>query len=136
MKIFICHWKKLEERKKNILEVLEEEELFDYKKKKKIQTKELIQKYLGGTDVKMISGLNNKVVIQREEKCDLFTLKSQDEVNRFLDSLSSYFFKIKKVDCIIVKDTSKAQRKYLYEILESKGFSKGFLYRKFTSLPQ
>lgn len=30
MKIFICHWKKLEERKKNILEVLEEEELFDY----------------------------------------------------------------------------------------------------------
>lgn len=30
MKIFICHWKKLEERKKNILEVLEEEKLFDY----------------------------------------------------------------------------------------------------------
>ncbi len=30
MKTFICHWKKLKERKKNILEVLEEEKISDY----------------------------------------------------------------------------------------------------------
>jgi len=35
-----------------------------------------------------------------------------------------------------VKDYSSAQRKYLYGILESNGFDKKVLYRKFTSLPQ
>ena len=41
-----------------------EEELFDLQQNKKIVTKELIKKYLKSDGVKMISSLNNKIIIQ------------------------------------------------------------------------
>jgi hypothetical protein len=37
------------------------------------------------------------------------------------------------LDCILVKDTSKQQKKYLYDVLESKGIDKSSLYRRFTT---
>lgn len=113
-----------------------EELIYDVKESKKITIQELMKKYLRGDGMKMISVLNNKIVVQKEEKFHLFTLKSEQESSRFVDCLSSHFFKIKRGDCLFVKDYSSAQRKYLYSILESNGFSKQILYRKFTSLPQ
>ena len=113
-----------------------EELIYDVKESKKITVQELIKKYLRGDGMKMVSVLNNKVVVQQEEKFHLFTLKNEQESSRFVDCLSFYFFKIKRGDCLFVKDYSSAQRKYLYSILESNGFSKSVLYRKFTSLPQ
>ena len=113
-----------------------EELIYDVKESKKITVQELIKKYLKGDGMKMVSVLNNKVVVQQEEKFHLFTLKNEHESSRFVDCLSFYFFKIKRGDCLFVKDYSSAQRKYLYGILESNGFSKSVLYRKFTSLPQ
>jgi hypothetical protein len=113
-----------------------EELIYDVKESKKITVQELIKKYLKGDGMKMVSVLNNKVVVQQEEKFHLFTLKNEQESSRFVDCLSFYFFKIKRGDCLFVKDYSSAQRKYLYGILESNGFSKSVLYRKFTSLPQ
>lgn len=113
-----------------------EELIYDVKESKKITTQKFIKKYLKGDGMKMISVLNNKIVVQQEDKFSLFTLKSERESARFSDCLSSYFFKIKRGDCLFVKDYSSAQRKYLYGILESNGFSKQVLYRKFTSLPQ
>ena len=86
--------------------------------------------------MKLVSVLNNKIIVQQEDNFSLFTLKSEQESARFADCLSSYFFKIKRGDCLFVKDYSSAQRKYLYGILESNGFSKQVLYRKFTYLPQ
>lgn len=113
-----------------------EELIYDVKESKKITVQELIKKYLRGDGMKMISVLNNKIVVQQEEKFYLFTLKTEQESARFVDCLSLHFFKIKRGDCLFVKDYSSAQRKYLYGILESNGFSKSVLYRKFTSLPQ
>ena len=113
-----------------------EETIYDLTKKKKITTQEFLSKYLKGTGMKMISSLNNKIIVQEEEKLYLFTTKSESESQRFLDCLSSHFFKNKRGDCLFVKDNSSAQKKYLYELLESKGISKKILYRKFTSLPQ
>lgn len=112
-----------------------EETIYDLTKKKKITTQQLIKTYLKGDGLKMISGLNNKIIIQEDEKIHLFTLKSESEVSRFIDCLSSHFFKIKRGDCLLVKDTSSAQRKYLFNMLESYGINKRMLYRKFTSLP-
>jgi hypothetical protein len=113
-----------------------EELIYDVKESKKITVQELIKKYLRGDGMKMVSVLNNKVVVQQEEKFYLFTLKNEQESSRFVDCLSLHFFKIKRGDCLFVKDYSSAQRKYLYGILESNGFTKRVLYRKFTSLPQ
>jgi hypothetical protein len=84
----------------------------------------------------MVSSLNNKIVIQNNDEINLFSFKSQEESIRFIDCLSNYFFKIKRGDCIFVKDISSAQRKYLFDILKSKGFDKKMLYRKFTTFPR
>ena len=113
-----------------------EEKLYDLQIKKKISVDGLIKNYLRGLGIKMISSLNNKILIQDDEKLSLFTLKSEQESIRFIECLSSHFHKIKRGDCLFVKDSSLQQRKYLYELLTSKGFDKNILYRKFTSLPQ
>ena len=113
-----------------------EELIYDIKDGKKITVQELIKKYLRGDGLKMVSVLNNKIVVQEEEKINLFTLKSEKESSRLVDCLSLYFFKIKRGDCLFIKDYSSTQRKYLYTLLESNGFSKRVLYRKFTYQPQ
>lgn len=113
-----------------------EEFIYDIKEGKKITVQDLIKKYMKGDGLKMISVLNNKIVVQEDEKINLFTLKSEKESSRLVDSMSLYFFKIKRGDCLFIKDYSSTQRKYLYNLLESKGFSKRVLYRKFTSQPQ
>jgi hypothetical protein len=110
-----------------------EERIYDLTKNKKITTQQLIKSYLKGDGLKMISSLNNKIIVQEDEKINLFTLKSEFESLRFIDSLSSYFFKIKRGDCLFIKDHSSAQRKYLFSMLESYGIDKKILYRKFTS---
>lgn len=112
-----------------------EETIFDVSKNKKISTKELITKYLKKDGIKLISSLHNKIIIQNNEVINLFVLKTDSESDRFLDCLSSYFFKIKRGDCIFVKDNSQAQRKELFALLEKNGYSKRKLYRKFTNFP-
>lgn len=112
-----------------------EEELFDIQQGFKIDTKNLIKKYLKTDGVKMISSLNNKIIIQIEDEIYLFSTKNPSESERFLDSLSNYFYRTKRKDCLFVKDISKPQKKYLYSLLESKGYDKKLLYRKFTTFP-
>lgn len=111
-----------------------EETIYDLKQNKKITLSEFIKKYLKGDGLKMVSVLNNKIVVQENEKINLFTLKSEIEAARFSDCMSSHFFKIKRGDCLFIKDSSLPQRKYLYSLLESNGFDKKILYRKFTTL--
>jgi hypothetical protein len=113
-----------------------EELIYDIKEGKKITVQEILKKYMRGDGLKMISVLNNKIVVQEDEKINLFTLKSEKEASRLVDCLSLHFFKIKRGDCLFIKDFSSTQRKYLYTLLESHGFSKQVLYRKFTFLPQ
>ena len=113
-----------------------EETLFDIQTNEKITTQTLIKKYIKGDGVKMISTLNNKVIVQLNDKFSLFSLKSDSESSRFIDCLSTHFFKNKRTDCIFVKDYSSEQKKYLYKILEEMGISKKILYRKFTTYPR
>jgi hypothetical protein len=113
-----------------------EEYLYDLQENKKINLNYFVKTYLKGDGIKMVSTLNNKVVVQDDDKFSLFTVKSENESLRFVECMSSYFHKIKRGDCLFIKDTSTPQRKYLYALLESKGFDKKVLYRKFTSLPQ
>jgi hypothetical protein len=89
-----------------VVQYKKEETIFDIQTNKKITTKELIKKYIKGDGVKMISTLNNKIIIQLDDKIYLFSLKSEKESGRFIDCLMNYFFKIKRKDCIFVKDYS------------------------------
>jgi hypothetical protein len=130
---------KLEENGMTLIKISpykKEETIYDIDKKKKITTNQFISNYLNGDGMKMVSSLNNRIIVQEDENVHLFTSKSESESQRFLDSLSKYFFKINRGDCLFVKDYSTPQKKYLYDLLESKGISKKILYRKFTQLPQ
>lgn len=112
-----------------------EEKIFDLQKNKKIKTQDLIKTYLKGDGIKMISSINNKIIIQKETDLWIFSLKNESESQRFIDCLTFHFFKIKRGDCILVKDTSMAQKKYLYNLIEERGIDKKIFYRKFTTYP-
>jgi hypothetical protein len=130
---------KLEDEGMTLFEISpykKEETIYDLQKNKKITAQELIKNYLKGDGLKMMSVLNNKIILQEDESFKLFSLKNEIECARFIDSMSSYFFKIKRGDCLFIKDYSSAQRKYLYTLLESNGVDKKILYRKFTTYPR
>lgn len=110
-----------------------EELIYDVKEKTKISVTKFIKSYLPKSSIKLLSKLNNKVVVQNNDEINLFSLKSEDDADRFLDSLGEYFINNDRMDCILVKDTTKQQKKYLYSILQDKGIDKSVLYRRFTT---
>lgn len=112
-----------------------EELILDYQTNNKITSHEFIKKYLSGDGLKLVSKLNNKIVVQNDDVFYLFTLKNDDDSDRFIDSISEHILEQKKLDCIFVKDYSTTQRKYLYNLLEEKGFSKQYLQRQMTTHP-
>jgi hypothetical protein len=113
-----------------------EEKIFDIKENKKITVSDFIKKYLKSDTLKVISILNNKIVVQKDEVFNVFSLKSEEECLRFIETISMFFFKNKRSDCLFVNDTSTPQRKYLIDLLEKNGFDKKILYRKYTTHPQ
>lgn len=130
---------KLEEEGMNLIRISpfkKEELIYDLDKKTKISVKYFIEHYLRTKDLKMLSILNNKVILQRDEKINIFSLKSEYEASRFIETLANEFLKNKRNDCLFIKDTSTAQRKYLYQLLMNNGFDKKIFYRKFTTHPQ
>ena len=130
---------KLEDSNYTILEIHSykvPETIFDISKKKKITVEYFLSRYMPKTTMKVMSVLNNKVILQNDDQIFLFSLKSETESLRFLNCVSQFFFKEKRGDCIFVSDTSSPQRKYLLSYLESKGFDKKMLYRKFTTHPR
>ncbi len=110
-----------------------EELIYDLNKSKRISVQTLLKQYLPKVGVKLISKLNNKIVIQNDDKIYLFSLKSETDCDRLIDCLSSHMMNEGRVDCILVKDSSKEQKKYIYNLLHKNGFSKSVLYRKFTT---
>lgn len=110
------------------------EELFlDFDTKKKISTFEFIKNYLNLDGIKLISKLNNKIILQNDLKINLFTFKNNLDCDRFIDCITNHLISISKSDCMIVRDTSISQRKYLYEMLENNGYSKEYLFRHSTT---
>ena len=122
----------------NIIKVVDyrvEEEFVDYLTKKKINYPTFEKKYLGKSGIKMISKLNNKIVFQLDDTFNLFTFKDMDDAERFVDSLEQRMRQLNRMDCIIVKDYSFPQRKFLYNLLDDKGFPKSYLQRYSTAHP-
>jgi hypothetical protein len=113
----------------------EEELILEYSTSKKITTQVFIKKYLNPSGFKMISKLNNKIILQNDDKISLFTLKNDEDSSRFIDCLIDYFKSNKRFDCIFVKDYSTLQRKYLYELLINYGYPKSYLFRHSTTHP-
>lgn len=112
-----------------------EESIYDLQLRKKISVNFFVKTYLSSKELKLLSILNNKLLVQINESIFLFSLKNEIESERFINILSNEFMKQKRSDCIFVKDTSSAQRKYLINLLSSRGFDKKVLYRHCTTFP-
>ena len=110
-----------------------EELLFDWQKQTKITFTNFIKVYCKSKDLKNVFTLNNKICIQINDDVNVFSLKDTDEAHRFLDVCQNYFYENNRQDGIFVKDVSSAQRKWLYDIMEKKGFDKKRLYRLKTT---
>lgn len=110
-----------------------EETIYDWQTKEKITLYQLVEKYCKTKDLKNIFTLNNKICIQIDENIYAFSLKDKFESDRLLESLQNYFIKNSRTDAIFVRDISIAQRKWIYKMLEDKGFDKKRLYRLKTT---
>ena len=109
-----------------------EEKIYDHQQKKRIYFEELFGKYLSSTNIIQMYSLNNKIIIQNMEEFSLFSLKNVKEAARFLEVTQEYFIHIHKSNCLFSKDLSTAQRKDIYNLLESKGFERSLLYKHYT----
>ena len=109
------------------------EKLFNIKDNIKIDMSKILLKYIKGDSLKLVSKLNNKIIIQDDDNFNLFSCKSIYDADRFLNELESHMINSGKRNCMVVKDTDNAQKKYLYEVLTNKGFDKKMLYRSSTT---
>ena len=119
-----------------IVKYKKEDLIYDIKSGEKITISEFIQNELKSKNLKMISILNNKLIVQEEENFKLFSLKNESDCERFIESISNEFLTLGRTDCLFIKDSSSAQRKYLFDLLEKNGFDKKILYRKSTTHPR
>ena len=110
-----------------------EEKIYDWQTDSKITLEELIKKYCPKNNFKSISSLNNKLVIQIDEEFKLFSLKNTDDSHRLINTMESHFMNLGRRDAMFVRDTSTTQRKWLYNVLEEKGFDRKKLYRQSTT---
>jgi len=117
----------------SVSEFLIEEYIFDLQKNEKISFEKFIKSYLPKNKIRLISKLNNKIIVQDDDLFYLFSLKSDLDCRRFLNILQNYMFKNNLSQSLIVFDTSKPQKKYLYNLLKEKGVDVSVLYRKSTT---
>jgi len=110
-----------------------EELIFDNQTDTKITFDDLIQKYYPKNSFKCTYTVNNKLILQSDEKSYLFTLKNKDDSQRLLTTIETYFREHSRNDSMFVRDTSSTQRKYLYKTLTEMGFDKNKLYRQSTT---
>ena len=110
-----------------------EEKIYDWQTDDKITLEKLIKTYCPVAEMKSISTLHNKIIIQIDEDFKLFSLKNSDDAERCLQTMEKYFRKKGRKDSIFVRDISTTQRKWLYDVLETKGFDRTKLYRQYTT---
>lgn len=110
-----------------------EEKIYDWFTNSRITFEELISKYCTKKEMKSISTLHNKLVIQVNEDFFVFSLKNIEDSHRLLETMERYYREHSRNDAIFVKDISTVQRKWMYDLLIKKGFDKQKLYRQTTT---
>ena len=110
-----------------------EEKIYDWNTNERISFEKLIKKYCIKKEMKSISTLHNKLVIQINEDFFLFSLKNIEDSHRLLETMENHFRTNSRNDAIFVKDISTTQRKWMYDLLIKKGFDKQKLYRQTTT---
>ena len=109
------------------------EKIQDWQKNKRITYDDFFNHYFKDKELKNVFTINNKVVIQKDDNLNLFTLKNNNESKRFLKILQEDLVSQKRADGIFVTDNDTVQRKYIYDLLEKYGIDRKKLYRQSTT---
>lgn len=110
-----------------------EEKIQDWSLNKRITYDDFFKRYFSNRDLKNIFTIHNKLFIQKDDEINVFSLKNSDESKRLMRVIELHLLSEKRADGIFVSDRDTIQRKYLYNILEEKGFNKNKLYRQSTT---
>ena len=119
----------------NIIKLLpywKEEFIYDHTTKTKISFDSLITTYMADTEFKQVFTLNNKLIIQKDDIFNVFSLKTVSDSLRLLRIIELEFLNIGRYDCLFVEDNTTVQRKQLYDLLVSVGYSRAFLRKQYT----
>jgi hypothetical protein len=100
------------------------EKLQDWSTNKRITYDEFFKKHFTDKELKNVFTVNNKIIVQKDEKTSVYSLKNVEESKRLLMLLQDEFVSLKRADAIFVKDMDTIQRKYLYDHLEKLGIDK------------
>lgn len=119
-------------RIKEIVPYWKEELIYDYQIKKRIRFHEMMEKIYPITEIAQIFTLNNKLFVQIENDVWLYGNKNLTDSDRLFEIVREKLLKKKRGNFIFVKDVSTAQRKSLYNLLESKGFKRRELFRHYS----
>ncbi len=111
-------------RIKEIIPYWKEELIYDFQKKERIRYHELLEQITSINEIGQIFTLNNKLFVQNDDNILLFGNKNIRDAKRLFELIREDVLKKKKGNFIFIKDVSTAQRKLLYQLLESKGFKK------------
>ena len=109
-----------------------EELIYDFQKKERIRYHELLEQIISINEIGQIFTLNNKLFVQNDDNILLFGNKNIRDAKRLFELVREDVLKKKKGNFIFIKDVSTAQRKLLYQLLESKGFKKSELFRHYS----
>ena len=109
-----------------------EEKIYDHSSKTKISFSDMMRLYLEDKEFKQVFTLNNKVVIQKDDKFNIFSLKTVSDALRLLTIIELEFLNEGRYDCLFVTDNSTVQRKELYTLLEGVGYDRKFLRKQYT----
>ena len=119
-------------RIKEIIPYWKEELVYDYQQKKRIRYEEVFNQAMKITDIAQIFTLNLKLFIQKDDELIVFGNKNLNDTERLFELLKTDLTNKKKGNYIYVKDISTHQRKQLYNLLESKGFSRKDLFKHYS----
>ncbi len=120
------------QRIKEIIPYWEEEYIYDFETKKRIRYHEFLEIFLPVNEISQIFKLNNKIVLQIEDKFRMFGNKNLSDADRLFDLIKEDLINKKKGNFIFVRDITTHQRKLLYELLEAKGYKRTELFRHYS----
>ena len=103
-----------------------------FRTQSKITFLSLMENYLQDEDFKQVFTLNNKVIIQKDDMFNVFSLKTVSDALRLLTVIELEFLNKGRYDCLFVTDNSTVQRKQLYNLLENAGYCRDFLRKQYT----
>ena len=119
-------------RIKEIIPYWKEELIYDFQKKNRVRYHEILEQIISINEVGQIFTLNNKLFVQNDDNILLFGNKNIRDSKRLFELIREDVLKKNKGNFIFVKDVTTAQRKLLYQLLESKGFKRSELFRHYS----